>query len=134
MKTKVTQSLVRQKANHDKSTKLRVFKVGDTVFVRNPQGTPAWWEGVIERITDPLSYRIKLNNGTVIKRHVDHIRIQHSPQQHDVPTEQDFDTFTFPSQDEDPSTSSNNTNSNESQTVPELRRSTRRRQPPVRFS
>ena len=54
-------------------------------FVRNPQGTPAWWEGVIETITGPLSYRIKLNNGTVIKWHVDHICIQHLPQQLDVP-------------------------------------------------
>ena len=97
----------------------------------NSQGTPAWWEGVVEKITGLLSYLY--NNSIVIKWHVDHIRIQHSPQQRDVLTEQDFDNFTFPSQSKDPSISCNNSNSNELQTVPELRRSTRRKQPPVRF-
>ena len=75
MKPKVTQGLIRQKANHDRSAKLRVFNVGDAVFVRNPQGTPAWWEGVIEKLTGPLSYKVKLNDDTILNRHVDHIRI-----------------------------------------------------------
>ena len=43
VKPKVTQNLLRQKANHDKSTRLCVFNVGDKVFVTNPQSTPVWW-------------------------------------------------------------------------------------------
>ena len=129
-KPKVTQSLIRQKANHDRSAKFRVFNVGEEVFVRNPQGTPAWWEGVIEKLTGPLSYKIKLNDGTILNRHVDHIRIRHSAPQQDL-TDQDFDSFTFPSQSE--VTASSNV-SGKSPVVPVLRRSSRIRRPPVRFS
>ena len=129
-KPKVTQSLIRQKANHDRSAKFHVFNVGEEVFVRNPQGTAAWWEGVIEKLTGPLSYKIKLNDGTILNRHVDHIRIRHSAPQQDL-TDQDFDSFTFPSQSE--VTASSNV-SDKSPVVPVLRRSSHIRRPSVRFS
>jgi len=58
VKAKVTQNLQRQKFNHDKLTKVHVFDVGDQVFVKSHQGTPTWWEGIVNNITGPLSYKI----------------------------------------------------------------------------
>jgi len=132
VKAKVTQNLRRQKFNHDKSTKARVFDVGDQVFVKSHQGTPAWWEGIVDDITGPLSYKIKLNDGTVIRRHVDHLRIRNSAPQQDSFTEQDFDdSFMFP-QSQLTKTSPNVPS--EPNQPPVLRRSTRVRHPPVRYS
>ena len=99
MKTKVIQSLQCQKLHHDKSTKARAFDVDDNVFVKNHQGTPTWLEGIVTKVTGPLSYKIKLSNGSIIRRHVDHIRIRHSPPQQDLSADISIDdSFMFPQQ------------------------------------
>ena len=130
VRTKVFKSLQQQKLNHDKSTKARTFKVDDPVFVKTHQGTPVWIEGIVTEITGPLSYKIKLNDGSVIRRHVDHIRIRHSQGQPDCSTEPSDDSFMFPSPKATPSCPTQDT----PQQQPVLRRSTRTRNPPDRFS
>ena len=94
MKTKVAQSLHLQKLNHDKLTKDCAFDVNDKVLVNNPQGTPTWLKGIVTGIICPLSYKIKLNNSSIILHHIDHICIHHihifySPPQQDIPNETD---------------------------------------------
>ena len=62
-------------------TKDCAFDVNGKVFVNNPQGTPTWLESIVTKITDPLSYKIKLSDGSVIHHHIDHICICYSPPQ-----------------------------------------------------
>ena len=99
-------------------------------WVLNPLNISLAKYVLTNHLTRLTYHRIKLNNGTVIKWHVDHIRIQHSPQQHHVHTNKTLIVLLFQVK-ESPITYSN---SKEPQTVPESHRSTRWRQPtPVRF-
>ena len=53
--------------------------------------------GIVTEITSPLSYKVKLSNGSIIRRHIDHICIHYSPPRQDIPTETDInDSFLFP--------------------------------------
>ena len=36
-----------------------------------------WVPGIIHSITGPLSYRVELGDGRVVRRHVDHVRSRH---------------------------------------------------------
>jgi len=72
----------RQKANHDGKCRLCEFNIGDTVYIRNFTGTPAWVPDVIEKCRGPLSYLIKLLNNKIVRRHVDHVKIRLS--KHDI--------------------------------------------------
>ena len=97
MKTKVAQSLQQQKLNYDKLTKDSTFDVNEKVFVNNPQGTPTWLEGIVTEITGPLSYKINLSYGSIIRHHIDHIHIHYSPPWQDIPTKTDIDdSFILP--------------------------------------
>ena len=87
MRSKGFKSLQQQKLNHDKSTKLRTFNLNDLVFVKNNQGNPMWIEGIVTEIIGPLSYKIKLNDGSAIRCYVDHIRIHYSQPQQNCFTE-----------------------------------------------
>ena len=85
-------------------------------------------------ITGPLSYKIKLNNGSIIRRHVDHIRIHYSSPHQDSSTEPAFDdSFIFPPH-QTTDISPSDTTDTSTQQPPALRRSTRVSHPPVRFS
>ena len=65
----------KQKENHDGNPSPRKFDVGETVYVKNlPAGTPKWIPGVVEKVTGPLSYVVKLKDGRLVRRHVDHVR------------------------------------------------------------
>ena len=76
-------------------------------------------------ILGPLSYKVKLNDGSIIRQHIDHIRIHHSPPQQHISTEVD-DSFMFP-QHQPTSTPPNGTAETASQQPPAtvLHRSTR---------
>ena len=62
-----------QKTYHDRHSRLRQFQVGQPVMAKNfRQGN--WVPGIMISSQGPLSYSIKLGDGRVWKRHVDHIR------------------------------------------------------------
>ena len=44
------------------------------MFVENFGHGSKWLEGTIEEIKGPLTYMVKLSDGKLVKRHVDHIR------------------------------------------------------------
>ena len=132
VKTKVVQSLQLQKLNHDKSTKYHTFDVNDKVFVNNSQGFPIWSEGIVTEIIGPLSFKIKLNDGSVICCHVDHILIRNLPPQQHISVEVD-DSFMCPHH-QSTSTFPNRTAETASQQPPVLRRSTCVRHPLNCFS
>lgn len=82
-----------QKRGHDKRTKQRTFNVGDAVYARNFARGSKWLPGQIVAKRGPLSYTIKLNDGRMWNRHVDHVvNGNHSNAQnlHNQP-EPDFD-------------------------------------------
>ena len=65
----------RQKTAHDSHCKQQKFVVGDLVLARDfTQMSQKWNHGVVESVLGPLTYLIKLPDGSVIRRHADHVR------------------------------------------------------------
>ena len=63
-----------QKVKHDRHAHERTFQLEQTVMVRNFRNGPKWVRGVIIKRKGPVTYLVRVDNGTVWKRHVDHIR------------------------------------------------------------
>ena len=64
-----------QKLNHDTTANVRSFQIDDPVLVKNFNSTgKKWLRGHIIKSVGPLSYLIKLNDGRIFRRHVDHLR------------------------------------------------------------
>lgn len=51
--------------------------MGDSVLTRNFSLGPKWIPGIIESVTGPVSYKVMLGDGRVVRRHVDQIHVQH---------------------------------------------------------
>ena len=118
-----------QKLYHDRHAKARAFNEGDPVFVRNTGSGSAWLSGNITKIRGPVSYTVKLNDGRLMRKHVDQIRFRTATV--NEPTDDTLDDCLPPSS----STSSNNNPQNTSaETAPPPRRSTRIRHPPRRYA
>ena len=70
-----------QKSQHDVHSKLRQFEPGQHVMVRDkrPTAPTAWIPGVIVQQKGPLTYVVKVLDGLLWKRHVDHLRLSSPP-------------------------------------------------------
>ncbi|GFS18338.1 hypothetical protein ElyMa_006844700 [Elysia marginata] len=64
-----------QKLHHDKTCKEREFSVNDNVYVRNYGRGEKWVPGDIVQSTGPVSYKVKTNEGSVVRRHADQVRV-----------------------------------------------------------
>ena len=73
IRNKVQKKQQTQKFNHDQRARSRTFQVGDTVNVRNFATGNGWLPGIIEEETGSLSFQIKLQDGRVVRWHIDHI-------------------------------------------------------------
>ena len=62
-----------QKDHHDSHANRRHFTIGDTVFVRDFPTGNKWLPGTVTQSKGPLSFLIKLADGRVFRRHIDHI-------------------------------------------------------------
>ena len=72
---KVHKQQFKQKLAHDNTKPLRSFQVGDLVYAENfSSTTPKWLPGKVLETTGPLSYKVELEDGSVVRRHVDNIR------------------------------------------------------------
>ena len=71
----------RQKEQHDLHTHSRGFSMGKQVCARNFYPGEAWLPGCIIKVTCPVSFLVKLTDGRVIRRHLDHVRKQPSEQE-----------------------------------------------------
>ena len=69
----------RQKEHHDKHSKLRSFPIGSPVVVRDFRHPNKWIPGVILRILGPVTYHVEIENGKVVKRHIDHLAHRPAP-------------------------------------------------------
>lgn len=62
-----------QKKQHDKQGLGRSFQEGDAVITKNFSHGPKWIPGFIAKITGPVSYKVMLGDGNIVRRHVDQI-------------------------------------------------------------
>ena len=125
--TKMQHKQQSQKHYHDKRSRQRIFEVGDRVNVKNFPTGDNWLQGTIVKVSGPLSFQVKLQDGRIVRRHVDHI-IQRSPQMPDKPND---DWISMPDIPESTLTKQSATTS--ITTPPSLRRSTRVSVPPKRY-
>ena len=65
-----------QKARHDVRAKPRTFNEGDIVFAKNYGSGDRWLSGKIVKVTGPVSFRVKLDDGRVHRYHQDQLRHQ----------------------------------------------------------
>ena len=69
----------RQKFQHDQCSKSRSFEVRDAVQVRNYSGNQEWSYGTVVERTGPVSVKVKLHDGTVVRRHYDQLLKNRKP-------------------------------------------------------
>lgn len=74
--SRVQERQLAQGQSHDKKARTRYFSTHDKVYT--DLGGSLCVPGVIESATGPLSYRVLLEDGRVVKRHVDQIRQRHA--------------------------------------------------------
>ena len=51
----------------------RQFDIGDKVYAKNFYGDK-WLTAEVIKVSGPLSYQVKSEEGVILRRHVDHIR------------------------------------------------------------
>lgn len=73
MRKKVQGNQMKMKEHHDKTSRSREMQVGEVVRAKNFASGPKWLNGIISQKTGPVSYEVKLEDGRVIRRHVDHL-------------------------------------------------------------
>ena len=65
-----------QKRGFDKGTMHRSYAIGDTVWVRNFSQGPIWLAGEAVQLKGECSLNVKLTDGRIVHRHLDHIRLK----------------------------------------------------------
>ena len=73
---RVSNKQQRQKDYHDLHANKRLFTIGDTVFVHDFPNGKKWLPGTVTKSKGPLSFLIELDDGRVIRCHIDHIRVR----------------------------------------------------------
>ena len=72
---KVAAQQTRQKGMHDRHAKARFFASGDAAYALRYHGNKeSWVHGIIVEQTGPLSYIVRLEDGSVVRRHVDQLQ------------------------------------------------------------
>ena len=69
-----------QKQAHDGQRQQRKFKNGDDVLVRNFQGSQKWLPGSVIQVRGPLTLDIQLEDGRIVRKHLDHVISRSKPQ------------------------------------------------------
>ena len=77
MSSKIQKKQQTQKFNHDQRARSRTLQVGDTVNVQNFPTGDGWLPGIIMEENGLLSFQIKLQDGRMVRRHIDHIILIH---------------------------------------------------------
>ena len=80
-----------QKMHHDHHSKTRFMNPGDDVHVFNFGSGERWLPGILTERTGPVSYKVTLHDGRVVRRHQDHVRLRHTSsdigdEQHEQPS------------------------------------------------
>ena len=79
--SRVEKAQGRMVQQHDKHTRSRALAEDDTVLARNYSGLPKWLPGTIIEETGPVSTKVQLDDGAIVRRHHDQlIPRQETPQ------------------------------------------------------
>lgn len=62
----------------DRGSKERAFQVNDHVMVKNFYAGPTWLYGRISEVINKVMYNVHLDDGRLVRRHIDHMR-KYSP-------------------------------------------------------
>ena len=73
VKSHVQQNQAGQKLYHDRHSQHRQLQIGETVWARNFRDGNKWVKAVVHDMLGPLTYLLKLDDGNMWKRHMDHI-------------------------------------------------------------
>ena len=82
LRDRVLEKQTRQKLTHDYHAKHREIQVDDSVNVKDFRRPKSWISGTAVERTGPVSAKVQLSTGEVIRRHHDQNRIRNDP----VPT------------------------------------------------
>ena len=75
VQSSVSQHQCKQKLNYDRTSSEREFGIHDSVYVRNYGKGERWIPGQIVESTGPVSYKVRANDGLLMRRHADQISI-----------------------------------------------------------
>ena len=86
LSAKVTLQQERQHLASESGASIRAFLSGDKVYVRNfspsTSSSVKWLPGVVTSLAGPRSVRVALEDGTVVRRHFDHVKFRLLPPPH----------------------------------------------------
>ena len=73
--SKVARKQEDQKQRYDRNTKYKSFIDGETVLIRDfSVAKEKWIMGEVHHRSGPMSYNIRVNDGRIVRRHIDHIK------------------------------------------------------------
>ena len=67
-----------QRVHGNHSASDRSYAQGNRVYARNFRPGPRWLPGIVFASAGPQSLNIKLYNGIMVRRHLDHVRARHA--------------------------------------------------------
>ena len=71
---RVEKRQAQQKLSHDGSSRVNTFEKGETVYAQNFGTGSKWIPAVVQEVTGPVSFLVKLEDGRLVRRHLDHLR------------------------------------------------------------
>ena len=74
LSSRVQDKQANQKHHHDQHSQPHTLQVGDAVYVQVLPTNNTWVPGTIAKVLGPMSYLITLEDGTSVRRHIDHLR------------------------------------------------------------
>jgi len=77
---RVEEKQQQQKKTHDSHARARQFQEGDEVYARDFRPGQTWQRGKVVKCVGPVSYRVEIENGQIIRRHQDHLRKCSAPE------------------------------------------------------
>lgn len=80
---RVERQQLKQKLNHDRPCRFTQFVKGETVYAQKFGTGQRWMPAVIQEVTGPVSFLVKLTDGQLIRRHQDHLRKRAPDEGHD---------------------------------------------------
>lgn len=71
---RVEKHQLQQTMSHDRSSRRMYFSKGETVYAQNFGTGQKWMPAVVQEVTGPVSFLVKLQDGRLIRHHQDHLR------------------------------------------------------------
>ncbi|CAB3995696.1 Retrovirus-related Pol poly from transposon, partial [Paramuricea clavata] len=73
---RVREKQSQQKAVHDYHARERIIETGNLVYAKDFRKPKSWMPGTVVKKTGPVSAEVQLDDGLIIRRHQDHLRIR----------------------------------------------------------